>query len=134
MSKIKTSELTEAQLDYAVANCKFVAGRIKIPAFAELEKVRILIYNQDNTPEAGGMWFSPSTDWAQGGPIIERENISLTAGYVGFVDSTDWFAQPNLDHPMWEVRVRGTTPLIAAMRCFVASKLGDEVEIPEELK
>lgn len=27
----------------------------------------------------------------------------------------------------------GPTPLIAAMRCFVASKLGDEVEIPEEL-
>jgi hypothetical protein len=25
------------------------------------------------------------------------------------------------------------TPLIAAMRCYVASKLGDTVEIPEEL-
>lgn len=28
----------------------------------------------------------------------------------------------------------GPTPLIAAMRCYVASKLGDEVEVPEELK
>jgi hypothetical protein len=27
----------------------------------------------------------------------------------------------------------GPTPLIAAMRCYVASKLGDEVELPEEL-
>lgn len=27
----------------------------------------------------------------------------------------------------------GPTPLIAAMRCYVASKLGDEVDIPEEL-
>jgi hypothetical protein len=27
----------------------------------------------------------------------------------------------------------GDTPLIAAMRCYVASKLGDEVEIPKEL-
>jgi hypothetical protein len=27
----------------------------------------------------------------------------------------------------------GPTPLIAAMRCYVASKLGDEVEIPSEL-
>jgi hypothetical protein len=27
----------------------------------------------------------------------------------------------------------GSTPLIAAMRCYVASKLGDEVEIPKEL-
>ena len=28
----------------------------------------------------------------------------------------------------------GPTPLIAAMRSYVACKLGDEVEIPEELK
>jgi hypothetical protein len=27
----------------------------------------------------------------------------------------------------------GPTPLIAAMRCYVASKLGDEVDVPEEL-
>jgi hypothetical protein len=27
----------------------------------------------------------------------------------------------------------GITPLIAAMRCYVASKLGDEVEIPAGL-
>jgi hypothetical protein len=26
------------------------------------------------------------------------------------------------------------TPLIAAMRCYVASKMGDEIELPEELK
>lgn len=26
----------------------------------------------------------------------------------------------------------GPTPLIAAMRCYVASKLGEEVEIPDE--
>jgi hypothetical protein len=25
------------------------------------------------------------------------------------------------------------TPLIAAMRCYVASKLGDEVDVPDEL-
>jgi hypothetical protein len=30
--------------------------------------------------------------------------------------------------------VYGPTPLIAAMRCFVSSRLGDEVEIPKELK
>lgn len=28
----------------------------------------------------------------------------------------------------------GPTPLIAAMRCYVASKLGDNVEIPEKLR
>jgi hypothetical protein len=29
---------------------------------------------------------------------------------------------------------KGPTPLIAAMRCYVTLKLGDEVEVPEELK
>lgn len=36
------------------------------------------------------------------------------------------------DYVYWSWQ--GPTPLIAAMRCYVASKLGDEVEIPEELK
>jgi hypothetical protein len=27
----------------------------------------------------------------------------------------------------------GHTPLIAAMRCYVASKLGEEIDVPEEL-
>jgi hypothetical protein len=64
----------------------------------------------------------PSTDWSQGGPIIERERISITH-QVG-----RWAAQTDDD-----LFAYGPTPLIAAMRCYVASKLGDEVEIPEEL-
>jgi hypothetical protein len=52
--------------------------------------------------------------------------------------SLDQFA----DYPKWQAecnsndyhnRQHGPTPLIAAMRCYVASKLGDAVEIPEEL-
>ena len=62
-----------------------------------------------------------STDWAQGGPIIEREKIALTPC-----------------NSQWEAIVDGhlgvsPTPLIAAMRCFVVSRLGDEVTVPEEL-
>ena len=82
-----------------------------------------------------------STDWSQGGPIIEREEIGLDPVYCnGEFDS--WRAAGHdlqydengeyidgSDHMMY-----GPTPLIAAMRCYCASKLGDEVEIPEELK
>jgi hypothetical protein len=63
--------------------------------------------------------FTPSTDWAQGGPIIEREKIGLHCG-----DGT-W----GVDVGIWEAShsrclhiKRGPTPLIAAMRCYVASK------------
>ena len=69
--------------------------------------------------------FEPSTDWAQGGPIIEREIDMLVKQ-----DSGLWLASvPDPKMPF----VLGPTPLIAAMRCFCASKLGDEVEIPDEL-
>ena len=70
-----------------------------------------------------------STDWSQGGPIGEREKIAV-----------DW--HPNglclasMDYMEGDVMVcaaTGPTELIARMRCYVASKLGDEVEIPEEL-
>jgi len=66
-----------------------------------------------------------STDWAFCGPIIERERITIE--WEGDPDS--WCACIMADQEVY-----GPTALIAAMRCYVASKLGDEVEIPEELK
>ena len=66
-----------------------------------------------------------STNWSHGGPIIEREGIATRENG----DSDDWYACKRWDnHGKF-----GPTPLIAAMRCYVASKLGDDVEIPEEL-
>jgi hypothetical protein len=109
--KVKTSELKERALDWAVAQTK---GRI-------WEAVKSFIaYHED-----GEMNYS--TNWAQGGPIIEREGI-------GF------FPSEREGKPRWGARMvntyisYGPTPLIAAMRCYVASKLGDEIDIPEELK
>ena len=69
--------------------------------------------------------YNYSTDWAQGGPIIERQEIELIP------KGMHWDAYADED---FHVPYSGPTPLIAAMRCYVASKLGDEVEIPEELK
>lgn len=72
----------------------------------------------------GGTWglWGWATKWEQGGPIIERENICLwTEGY-------NWEAKQYGACEQW-----GDTPLIAAMRCYVASKLGDDIDIPKEL-
>lgn len=66
--------------------------------------------------------FQPQYSWAEGGPIIEREGI----GVARVIDSTDWIALPNGE---WGPHVyRSPTALIAAMRCFVASKFGEYVE------
>jgi hypothetical protein len=71
--------------------------------------------------------FEPSTNWAQGGPIIEREAITVSEGSP--VVGLEWMA---CDRGSTHIQ-HGPTYLIAAMRCYVASKLGDDVSIPEEL-
>jgi hypothetical protein len=112
---MKTSELTGTALDWAVAKCE----GLLLPDGGNLQ-----IFNKQLRahPAKLGTLYTPSTDWSQGGPIIEREGITLTH------QADQWSAQTDDD-----LFAYGPTPLIAAMRCYVASKLGDDVEIPEEL-
>jgi hypothetical protein len=106
---MKTNELTGVALDWAVA-------KIELPD-PDYEDADRMVYVEG----ADEFHFTPSTDWAQGGPIIEREKIA-TAWHL-----TRWVAWRGVvEHP-------GPTPLIAAMRCYVASRLGNDIEIPEEL-
>ena len=70
-----------------------------------------------------GEHYAPWKNWAQGGPIIERERIELRP-----FDGEKWIATDNLNEEFF-----GPTPLIAAMRCYVASRLGAEVNVPDEL-
>ena len=111
--KIKTNELTGAALDWAVAHCEGLL------CFGyRTDGKRFAVEDSDGQVEG----FMPATDWAHAGPIIEREGITLTH------QQTQWAAQTDDD-----VFAYGPTPLIAAMRCYVASKLGDEVDVPKEL-
>ena len=112
--KIKTSKLTDAALDWAVCEATGL-----LAAYPRVRKDFALQW-----PSTGNQHLHPSTDWSQGGPIIERENIALYPHGDGTYEA-EVFLNPK--------RGVGPTPLIAAMRCYVASKLGDEVEIPEEL-
>ncbi len=122
MKTIKTADLTGAALDWAVAKAEGPSS------------VATCYYDDAGLPqwleEAEHNEWTPSTNWAQGGPIIEREFIQFRP--TGPVGARWWIACP-ADAPYWEQTCEGETPLIAAMRCFVASKLGDEVEVPEEL-
>ena len=123
--KTKTSELTDRALDWAVVSieCARPAPFKSIPAILN---GTVRIFRADIG--AHSMPVSPSTDWAQGGPIIEREKIGVDCDDLG-----TWFASYDLSaETAWGAT--GPTPLIAAMRCYVTSKLGDEVDIPEELK
>jgi hypothetical protein len=130
MQTIKTSELIGAALDWAVAKCEYNNRRYNygFPCFnAKTQRV----YESGELQKIG-VSFAASTDWKQGGPIIEREKIKIYALH----ESPDlWAAQ--LSNANWKSETvfchHGQRPLTAAMRCYVASKLGDTVEVPEEL-
>lgn len=102
---IKVSEATPLQLDYMVG---YALGLV-----AKLHGV-----------------IPFSTDWGQGGPIIEREKIAVLPDEF----SSGWEAHTCHFDGQDEDVSKGCTPLIAAMRCYVVAKWNHEVEIPEELK
>ena len=102
---LKTSELTGAALDWAVAQAN-INGAIEF---------------------YGSPDFHPSTNWAQGGPIIEREVISLDYALCYGETGQEWEAV-SVD----DLKLGGPTPLIAAMRCYVLARLGSEVDAPDD--
>lgn len=118
---MKTAELSGAQLDYWVA----MADGVK-----DADIVDHIAIMDDAPPSwcrlPNGQQFHPSTNWSQGGPIIEREKIDITARDYKFAK---WGARQPFERKNRKFAT-GPTPLIAAMRAHVASKFGDEV--PDE--
>ena len=117
---MKTSELIGPTLDWAVCVAEGNSPVINPKRFGGTSFGRF-------ESELGYAIKHYSTNWAQGGPIIEREIAVIRKGE----QSAIWFASI-MDASMDYMTYEGPTPLIAAMRCYVASKLGDEVEIPKE--
>jgi hypothetical protein len=119
---MKTADLTGPALDWAV---RILVEKVDIgcPANVPLA-VEFLLMR-----EAGDPFLMPSEDWAQGGPIIERERINVGEDIH---PTLNWTATIYVaDEEPWQID--GPTPLIAAMRCYVASKLGDKIDVPKEL-
>lgn len=143
---MKTNELTGAALDWAVAKCEnrtILHDPMKIDwrgywiweetpsgkggiILSESVYQKIGPTTKPSTkPETQQRGYSPSTNWQQGGPIIERAGIDVCK-----VCPDTWRATP-LHSTKWN---NGHTPLVAAMRCYVASKLGDEINVPSLLR
>ena len=120
MKKVKTAELTGAALDWAVAKCEM----LRTPYIVTVDGFHIARNELDTWKPHGLCKYLPSSLWAQGGPIIEREGISWHCG-----NKSSWHAYVYGGSE----NTTGPTPLIAAMRCYVAAKMGDTIEIPEEL-
>ncbi|MCO8161048.1 DUF2591 domain-containing protein [Pseudomonas sp. 21LCFQ010] len=143
MIEVKAAELTGAALDWAVAMAvkawtfahAYYPTMTVDPTFSGVEvgeyprgefgsMVPTCILVPRNSMRQDPQAFCPSTDWSQGGPLIATHRVSViysdeTCDPCAWTDST----------APWH----GDTPLIAACRAIVASKLGDTVQIPAEL-
>ncbi len=108
MTAMKVSELKGAELDYWVYIATF--------GFVNEKTAKTEEWKEFITEEL--LSFHPSTNWQQGGELIEKYRVTLES-----INENVWSANMFFD----EVYQHGETPLIAAMRCIVASKYGDEV-------
>jgi hypothetical protein len=104
---MKVAELEGAELDYWVVRALGLTN-LEFGVFCHKDEA-----------------FFPTEEWSQGGPIIEREKICLIPKPNGKWQAHKVYYDDNdivCDHNFY-----ATEPLIAAMRCFVASVYGDEV-------
>ena len=130
---MKTSELTGDELNWAVAMCEgwnLTTARDKTGSYPWLVKA-----GKDIDLKK----YRPSTNWMQGGPIIEREGIDVHRVNAEMWSAKLWVNNSGMtkNPAQWfkhNIQTDGPTPLIAAMRCYEAFILGDEVDVPEELK
>lgn len=126
---VKTETLSGPACDWAATQAVRAGLRNKYgePTFDPATK---RVYETEGLRQIG-VNHAPSSDWAQGGPIIERERISVGYERYGSTGGGQWDAV--MEYKKAYLMEYGPTPLIAAMRCFVRSRLGGSVEIPEKL-
>lgn len=122
--KIKTSELSGANLDWAVAVA--VGAHCQETGSTDLHTGKHWVVSGFRAMR----WddWTPSTDWSQGGPLIERFGLEITR-----YNESCWAAISQWDYDFNDYHPAGETILIAACRAIVAAKLGDEVDVPEGL-
>lgn len=127
--KVKTSELIGKSLDFAVSIAlghEMVQDAVSGQYFARLNRDQLRKQNTYYSPNEQYRdlpFVGYSTLWSHGGPLIDSERIDV------FCSENQWCAQ-------MDCRVHssyGKTALIAAMRCFVASVFGEEVDLPQDI-
>lgn len=122
--KTKVNEAVGPALDWMVATAQALQivqiknGFLYIPKY----------------PTIGGQRFMPTTDWSQGGPIINmliEDGAEVWQGNLDLKDNPVVCFLDIIDDKKYIGQ--GPDLLIAAMRCFVMFKLGDEVDVPDAL-
>lgn len=123
MTEVNVNDLNDAGLDWAVAICE----KVSITGRGSDGRLHI----STSTPLAGSQSFAPSSDHWTGDAIVSRENILITedqdqVGYRAFKISDGAYLEGT-------AICFGKTPLVAAMRCYVANTLGSAILVPDEI-
>lgn len=134
--KIKTSELSGVALDWAVAQA--IEEEIHYE-YVDDERRKMLISKWEDYSRNGDFSqqeeWSPSTNWSQGGPLIERFGVTVMKYDSSCIDEHKanlWTAQLDGEN-MEQWCADSPSPLSAACRAIVSAKIGHEVDVPEEL-
>lgn len=138
MTKVKTTELIGPRLDYFVAKALGLRCALEVHPMTVPKAIACWVLPEGRRPlpdfKAGA--FDPSTNWGKGGPIIERERIAIWHSDDGWVANMPGEGgYPGNQHyidacSLYDRNTPTKSPLIAAMRAFVAAKFGDEVDLP----
>jgi Protein of unknown function (DUF2591) len=131
MKKIDLTQSSAKQLDWLVATClglglhkdELLGGHIKQGWWVSGLNPADL---NDWTPLSQ---YQSTTNLAVFGPILKAERI----GIEPWGPDRTWLAQIYNDAGRVLFRQYGDEPFVAAMRCYVASELGDEVDVPDDL-
>lgn len=120
--EVKTADLSGEALNWAVAIAENMTAFVSPPQYGNPHLVCVM-------PEhvhRGGYRYSPSTDWSQVGPLIEKHQVCT--GWAG--DKPLAFTR----NAKYSEGVKvAPTLLIAACLEIVASVLGETVSVPKEL-
>ncbi len=120
---VAVKDLSGAALDWAVAQAENVPLDPALGVFKGAQCVMHATYRVRAYKP-----FRPSTDWNQGGPLIENYAITLTPFSMTFNGPPNyWTAEPWVEGAL---PAYGTTALTAACRAVVAAKLGDIAKVP----
>jgi hypothetical protein len=123
---MKTAELDGVLLDYWTARADGLEAKI-LRTGERLNGVRL---ENDTcaalTPGFDAWWQPYHVTWFTVGPLIEREKLAVMFGKFG----EQWHGM-TMDKGVSHIshHITGPTPLIAAMRAFIASRFGDTVPI-----
>lgn len=132
--KIKVSDATPLQLDWLVAKCEGFEPELEGGYHEDVGRVVIYRLHAPTAPgryRVDGTW-SPSTDYALGGPVLAYARISRTIDHSGLWVA--YWTDRYTDGDKGKLHMQcDRSELVAGLRCYVALNLGDEVEIPEEL-